>query len=135
MSNCGQLVKVAVEEGEDMIVSGAGLPPALPGYVGDRSTKLIPTVSSARTFQIICREWKNHFDRLPDAVVVEGPQAGDHLDYSSENLADDSAPTLEQLVTEVVAVTNSFSPVIPWHDTSTGTRASLSLSGEKQQWI
>ncbi len=113
LSNYEQLVRVAVEEGADMIVSGAGLPLALPGYVGGGSTKLVPIVSSARTLQIICRRWQNHFHRLPDAVVVEGARAGGHLGYALESLADDSAPTLEQLVTEVVAVANSFSPVIP----------------------
>jgi nitronate monooxygenase len=113
LSNYEQLVKVAVEEQVDMIISGAGLPLALPGYVAARSTKLVPIVSSARTFQIICRRWKAHFNRLPDAVVVEGTQAGGHLGYSPESLADDSAPTLEQTVTEVVAAANSFSPAIP----------------------
>jgi nitronate monooxygenase len=104
---------VAVEEKVDLIISGAGLPLALPGYVEDSVTKLVPIVSSARTFQIICRRWKHHFNRLPDAVVVEGPQAGGHLGYAPESLADDSAPTLEQSVTEVVAAANAFSPQIP----------------------
>lgn len=113
LSNYEQLVRVAVEEGADMVISGAGLPLALPAYVGGAPTKLVPIVSSARTFQIICRRWKNHFDRLPDAVVVEGAQAGGHLGYSPESLADDSAPTLEQIVTEVVALANSFTPAIP----------------------
>lgn len=113
LSNYEQLVRVAVEEGVDMIISGAGLPLGLPGHVEGKSTKLVPIVSSARTFQIICRRWKAHFNRLPDAVVVEGTEAGGHLGYSPESLADHSAPTLEQIVTEVVAVANSFAPTIP----------------------
>lgn len=113
LSNYEKLVRVAVEEGADMIISGAGLPLALPGYVEGHETKLVPIVSSARTFQIICRRWKHHFDRLPDAVVVEGPRAGGHLGYAPEDLAEDSAPTLEQIVTEVVTAANSFSPRIP----------------------
>ena len=113
LSNYEQLVRVAAEENVDMIISGAGLPLALPGYLGGRPMKLVPIVSSARTFRIICRRWKSHFNRLPDAVVVEGAEAGGHLGYSPESLADDSAPTLEQTVTEVVAVANSFAPAIP----------------------
>jgi nitronate monooxygenase len=113
LSNYEDLVKVAVEEKVDMIISGAGLPLSLPRYVKGSDTKLVPIVSSARTFQIICRRWKNHFDRLPDAVVVEGPLAGGHLGYSPESLADGSAPTLEQIVTEVVTAANSYSPQIP----------------------
>ena len=113
LSNYENLVRVAVEEKADIIISGAGLPLALPQYVGSHKTKLIPIVSSARTFQIICRRWKNHFDRLPDAVVVEGTQAGGHLGYSPKSLADNSAPTLEQTVTEVVAVANSVIPHVP----------------------
>jgi len=113
LSNYEDLSRVAVEEKVDMIISGAGLPLSLPRYVKGSHTKLVPIVSSARTFQIICRRWKNHFDRLPDAVVVEGPLAGGHLGYSPESLADGSAPTLEQIVTEVVAAANSYSPKIP----------------------
>lgn len=113
LSNFEELVRVSVEEKADMIIAGAGLPLALPGYVGNSDTKLIPIVSSARAFQLICRRWKNHFNRLPDAVVVEGPKAGGHLGYSAESLANGSAPALEQIVTEVVTAANSLSPAIP----------------------
>lgn len=113
LSNYENLVRAAVEEKADLIISGAGLPLALPEYAGHSDTKLIPIVSSARTFQIICRRWKSHFDRLPDAVVVEGAEAGGHLGYSPESLANNSAPTLEQIVTEVVAAANAFTPPIP----------------------
>ena len=113
LSNYENLVRVAVEEKVDVIISGAGLPLALPGYAGHSDTKLVPIVSSARTFQIICRRWRNHFDRLPDAVVVEGTQAGGHLGYSPESLADNSAPTLEQTVIEVVGAANALPSPVP----------------------
>jgi nitronate monooxygenase len=107
------LARAAVEEKVDMIISGAGLPLGLPGYLGDGDTALIPIVSSARTFRIICKRWQSHFSRLPDAVVVEGVRAGGHLGYSLQSLADNSAPTLEQTVVEVVEAANSLSPRIP----------------------
>ena len=50
------LARAAAEEKADMIISGAGLPLGLPGYVGDSDISLIPIVSSARTFNIICRQ-------------------------------------------------------------------------------
>lgn len=107
------LVRVAAEEKADMIISGAGLPLGLPGYVGDSDISLIPIVSSARTFSIICRRWQTHFHRLPDAVVVEGPMAGGHLGYSKESLADRTVSTLEQTVVAVVDAANAFTPRIP----------------------
>lgn len=107
------LARAVVEEKADMIISGAGLPLGLPGYVGDSDISLIPIVSSARTFHIICRRWQTHFHRLPDAVVVEGPMAGGHLGYSPESLADNTAATLEQTVVAVVAAANAFTPRIP----------------------
>jgi len=76
LSNYENLVRVADEEKADLIISGAGLPLSLPAYVSSRHTKLVPIVSSARTLRIICKRWKHHYDRLPDAVVVEGVRAG-----------------------------------------------------------
>lgn len=107
------LVKAAVEEKADIIISGAGLPLGLPGSVAGSNILLVPIVSSARTFRIICRRWLDRFNRLPDAVVVEGPMAGGHLGYSPESIADNSAATVEQTVVEVVEVANSFTPRIP----------------------
>jgi len=107
------LVQAAVEEKADMIISGAGLPLSLPGSVAGSDISLIPIVSSARTFRIICRRWLDRFNRLPDAVVVEGPMAGGHLGYSPESIADKTAATVEQTVVEVVEVANSFTPHIP----------------------
>ena len=107
------LVKAAVEERADMIISGAGLPLGLPGFVAGSDINLIPIVSSARTLRIICRRWQDRFNRLPDAVIVEGPMAGGHLGYSPESIADKTAATLEQTVLAVVEAANSFLPRIP----------------------
>jgi len=106
-------VKIAVEEKADLIISGAGLPLALPEYTGGADVALIPIVSSARAFALICKRWQGRFNRLPDAVVVEGVQAGGHLGYSPESIANGSAPALEQTVVEVVASADSFESPIP----------------------
>jgi NAD(P)H-dependent flavin oxidoreductase YrpB (nitropropane dioxygenase family) len=107
------LVKVSVEENVDMIISGAGLPLDLPKFLNGKDIKLVPIVSSAKALQLICRRWKGRYDKLPDAVVVEGVKAGGHLGYSYQSLADNTAPVLEQIVEEVVALANSFEPKIP----------------------
>ncbi|MDD5459545.1 MAG: nitronate monooxygenase family protein [Phycisphaerae bacterium] len=107
------LVKTAVAENVDMIISGAGLPLNLPQFLDGKDVKLIPVVSSARTFNIICKRWSNHFNKLPDAVIVEGPQAGGHLGYSNESIVNKTAPALEQIVKEVIKVADSFEPKIP----------------------
>lgn len=107
------LVKVSVEENVDMIISGAGLPLDLPKFLNGKDVKLVPIVSSAKALELICRRWKKRYDKLPDAVVVEGVKAGGHLGYSHESLAEGTAPELEQIVEEVVALANSFEPKIP----------------------
>ncbi|TFG50521.1 MAG: nitronate monooxygenase [Candidatus Brocadiia bacterium] len=113
LSDYENLVQAAVDEKIDIIISGAGLPLDLPKYTKGTDIKLIPIVSSARTFDIICKKWKRHFDRLPDAVIVEGVKAGGHLGYLYEDIISDKTQTLEEIVTEVVANANSYTPKIP----------------------
>ncbi len=108
LTNFADLVKAAVEEGIDIIFSGAGLPLNLPQFVNDKiKTKLVPIVSSARAAGIIAKKWSEKYNRLPDAVVVEGPLAGGHLGFKEEML-DDPAYSLEKLVPEVVRVLKPF---------------------------
>ncbi len=113
LSDYDNLVQTAVEENIDVIISGAGLPLNLPQFVQGKDTKLIPIVSSARTLKIICKRWQHHYNRLPDAVVVEGPQAGGHLGYSYEELEQHTAPELVDILTEVIDCANTFTPKIP----------------------
>jgi NAD(P)H-dependent flavin oxidoreductase YrpB (nitropropane dioxygenase family) len=113
LSDYDNLIKTAVEEDVDLIISGAGLPLSLPRDVEGKDIKLIPVVSSARALQIICKRWKNRFNKIPDAVIVEGVEAGGHLGYSYEDVENNTAPTLDCTVSEVIKVANSFSPNIP----------------------
>lgn len=101
LSDYDFLVKTAVEEKVDVIISGAGLPFSLPALAAGTNTKLIPIVSSVRTYNIICSRWKKQYNRLPDAVIIEGMKAGGHLGYSLEQLQDGS-PTLEQILRDVL---------------------------------
>ena len=102
LTNFSDMVKTAIAEKVDVIFAGAGLPMDLPKYrTPDCTTKLVPIVSSARAARIICEKWKNLYDYLPDLVVVEGPKAGGHLGFKTNQL-DDPNYSLEMLVPEVV---------------------------------
>ncbi|ERP31569.1 NAD(P)H-dependent flavin oxidoreductase [Chitinivibrio alkaliphilus] len=102
LSNFDDMVRTSIEEKADVIFSGAGLPLDLPKFLtSDSVTKLVPIVSSAKGLRVICRKWKSKFNYLPDAVVVEGPNAGGHLGFKPEQL-DDANYSLEELVEAVV---------------------------------
>lgn len=103
LTNYDDLVRAADEEEVDVIISGAGLPLKLPGLVKNPKSRLIPVVASGRAAKIICTTWKRKFDRLPDAVIVEGSQAGGHLGYSMEQ-AGEKIDSLELTLKEVLEV-------------------------------
>ena len=111
LTNYAELVRASVEEGIDIIFSGAGLPLDLPRHLdGKTSPKLVPIVSSGRAASIICRKWKSRFGRTPDAFVVEGPMAGVHLGFKPEQIADPDF-RLEKLVPDVVAAVAAFGDI------------------------
>lgn len=108
MSNFTDMVKTSIAEKADIIFSGAGLPLDMPGFLKkDSTTKLVPIVSSARAARIICDKWKKTYDYLPDAIVVEGPKAGGHLGFKSEQITDENF-SLEHLIPEVVTAVKAF---------------------------
>ena len=113
LTDFDDLVKVSVEENVDMIISGAGLPLDLPKFLDGKDIKLIPIVSSGRTFKLLCRRWKKQFDKIPDAVVVEGPMAGGHLGYTHESIVNETADKLEDIVKDVLEIANSYDNPIP----------------------
>lgn len=108
MTNYADIVRTAIEEGIDIIFSGAGLPLKLPQYRPEGSkTKLVPIVSSGRAAAMLCKQWKERYNYLPDAIVVEGPLAGGHLGFHRENL-DNPDFKLEKLIPEVVSSVKPF---------------------------
>jgi len=106
-------VRASVDEKVDLIISGAGLPLDLPKLTSGTNIKLLPIVSSARAFNLICKKWKRDFDRLPDAVVVEGSEAGGHVGFNYENVVGNTVPHLDQIINDVIAVAGSFPDPIP----------------------
>ncbi len=108
LSNFADMVRVSIEEGIDIIFSGAGLPMDLPKYLKEQSkTKLAPIVSSARAAKLLCKKWLARFNYLPDALVLEGPMAGGHLGFTAEEI-DNPDFTLEKLLPQVLDAIKSF---------------------------
>ena len=108
LTNFSDLVKTAISEKVDIIFSGAGLPMNLPEYLtAEAKTKLVPIVSSGRAAAILCKKWKDLYNYLPDAFVVEGPKAGGHLGFKREQL-DNPDFALEKLVPDVVSSVKPF---------------------------
>ena len=101
MNHYEEYVKEAIAAGADFIVSGAGLPVNLAKYAAGTRAAILPIVSSARALKLIVKQWQRA-DRLPDAVVVEGPLAGGHLGYPYGHLVDGTFDTLEDSLVDVV---------------------------------
>jgi NAD(P)H-dependent flavin oxidoreductase YrpB (nitropropane dioxygenase family) len=105
------LVRTSVKENVDLIIVGAGIPKDLPKYLGDKNIKLLPIVSSARVANFICKAWKK-YNKIPDAIIVEGPLAGGHLGFSLDDLTNSRVDSLEKIVKDVIEAVDNKIPVI-----------------------
>lgn len=101
-----EYVKAAVKAGVDLIISGAGLPMTLPELVKGSNVKLAPIVSSLKSAQVICKYWLKKYLRLPDLVVIEGPKAGGHLGFTSEQLEDIEGMNYDEEIRNIIAYVN-----------------------------
>ncbi|MDD3342933.1 MAG: nitronate monooxygenase family protein [Sulfurospirillaceae bacterium] len=80
-----RVIKDTCEAGIDIIITGAGLPTNMPEFTADYpDVALVPIVSSAKALKIICKRWTQRYNRLPDAIVVEGPLSGGHQGFTYE---------------------------------------------------
>jgi len=81
-SEYNRVVEDACRAGADIIITGAGLPLTMPEAAKDYpDVALVPIVSTAKALKILCRRWKKTHNRLPDAVIVEGPLSGGHQGF------------------------------------------------------
>lgn len=94
-------VRTAVEAGVDAVISGAGLPLNLPALVQEGAALLLPIVSNGRAVRLICKAWAQKYRRYPDAVVIEGYQAGGHLGFSEKDLLAGTCQELPDILSEV----------------------------------
>lgn len=103
----------SMDGGVDAIISGAGLPMALPEIANTHpranEVALIPIVSSGRALEVICKRW-SRTGRLPDAIVVEGPLAGGHIAWRKPEEAVDPVNHLDNLLKEVFEVSKKWGP-------------------------
>jgi nitronate monooxygenase len=88
INDYGRVVADACKSGIDIIISGAGLPTNLPELTKNfPHIALVPIVSSAKALKIICKRWTQRYNRVPDAVVLEGPLSGGHQGFTYEQCA------------------------------------------------
>ncbi len=96
-----RVIKDSCEAGVDIIITGAGLPTNMPEFTADfPNVALVPIVSSAKALKIICKRWTQRYNRLPDAIVVEGPLSGGHQGF-----------TYEQCMMEEYQLENLIAPI------------------------
>jgi len=112
LSDYDELFKTAYDEKVDIVFVGAGLPLKIPegvspGTVKNSHTKFAPIVSSARAAKIIFNSWDKRYSHIPDAVVVEGPEAGGHLGFTEEQL-EMPEYQLESIAPEVVGIISGY---------------------------
>jgi len=97
----GRIVEDACEAGVDIIITGAGVPVNMPKFTVEYpDVALVPIVSSARALKLICRKWKR-YNKLPDAVIVEGPLSGGHQGFTYEQCFEEEYQ-LENIVPPVI---------------------------------
>lgn len=124
MRHYEEYVKAAIDAGADIIISGAGLPMALPEFAGDADVKLAPIVSTERSAKVILKYWDKKYQRVPDLLIVEGPKAGGHLGFDQEQLeAFAEASVYEEEIKKIFAVVRSY-------EERCGKKIPVALAGE-----
>jgi NAD(P)H-dependent flavin oxidoreductase YrpB (nitropropane dioxygenase family) len=91
VSDFDELLKISIEEQADIVFITAGLPLKKPtnietSLLEETNTKIVLKVSSARAARLIFRHWSEKHDRIPDAIVVEGPLSGGHLGFKKKDV-------------------------------------------------
>jgi nitronate monooxygenase len=108
----GRMVKDACEAGVNAIITGAGLPTNMPEFAKDYpDVALIPIVSSARALKLICKKWKR-YNKIPDAVIVEGPLSGGHQGFSYDDCFKEEFQ-LENIIGPVIEEAKNWGDDIP----------------------
>ncbi|MBS9782312.1 MAG: nitronate monooxygenase [Arcobacter sp.] len=112
INDYGRVVKDACEAGIDIIITGAGLPTNMPEFTKNfPDVALVPIVSSARALKLICKKWKR-YDKVPDAVIVEGPLSGGHQGFSYDDCFKEEFQ-LENIVQPVIEEAKKWGEKIP----------------------
>lgn len=116
MEHYEDYVKASIEAGADLIISGAGLPSALPKIANGTGIKIAPIVSSLKAAKVILKMWDRHDKCAPDLVVIEGPKAGGHLGFKKEDLLqnnEDYDKVIVDIINEVKNYEAKYEKSIP----------------------
>lgn len=106
------LFKVAIDEGLDIVFVGAGLFIKKPETLTmdefvNAKIKMVPKISSARAAALTLKVWDEKFNRLPDAIAIEGSKAGGHLGFKKRDL-NTKTQTLNEIIKETKDVISKF---------------------------
>ena len=107
----GSYVKAAIENGIDMIISGAGLPLDLPELARGSKTKLVPIVSSIKAASVLCKMWDRKHHTAPDALIVEGPLAGGHLGFRKDEILHYTQELFDQQIKGIIQLANQYGKI------------------------
>ena len=103
-----EYVKCAIDNGADLIISGAGLPTDLPKLVEGYNIKIAPIVSPPKSASVILKMWDRRYGRTADMVVIEGPKAGGHLGFSNESLEEYESKDYDKEVLEIIEIVKEY---------------------------
>lgn len=106
--NYEEYVKCAIDNGADLIISGAGLPTDLPKLVEGYKIKIAPIVSPPKSASVILKMWDRRYGRTADMVVIEGPKAGGHLGFSNESLEEYESKDYDKEVLEIIEIVKEY---------------------------
>lgn len=106
--NYEEYVKCCIENGADLIISGAGLPLDLPKFVEGSNIKIAPIVSPPKSAQVILKMWDRRYNRTADMVIIEGPKAGGHLGFSNESLEEYESKDYDKEVLEILDIVKEY---------------------------
>lgn len=108
MHHYAEYVRCCIDNGADMIISGAGLPTSLPELVQGSKIKFAPIVSSLKAIKVLFKLWTRRYKTVSDFVVIEGPMAGGHLGFSAEEVQGDDFSGYDREIESIVSFVKSY---------------------------
>lgn len=106
--NYEDYVKCCIDNGADLIISGAGLPIELPAMLGDSKIKFAPIVSPLKAAKVLFKMWDRRYNRVADMVVIEGPKAGGHLGFTPEQLQKGQFEDFDKEIVSIIEYVKTF---------------------------
>lgn len=106
--NYEDYVKCAIDNGADLIISGAGLPTDLPKFTEGSNIKLAPIVSPPKSASVILKMWDRRYGRTADMVIIEGPKAGGHLGFSNDSILEYVSKGYDKKVLEIIDIVKEY---------------------------